>query len=119
MIEEKKYGKRMTSKKAEEDASCYYMNGYYKNVVSSKYCIKTQSKSEVDQKTVAHSLPVTDAKHFCLVEGRNVDQSQYFNLRIKHNHMKENIELQMYYRSKQYYIFVFTLVNDAQKFDRR
>lgn len=29
--------------------------------------------------------------------------------------MKEDIELQMYYRSKQYYLFLFSLVKDVQK----
>lgn len=72
MLEEKKYAKRMTNKKAEEDAACYYMNGYYKNVISSRYCIKTQSRSQVDQKMVMHSLPASDAKYFCLVEGQNM-----------------------------------------------
>lgn len=41
MIEEKKFAKRMTSKVAEEDANCYYMNAHFKNVISSRYCIKT------------------------------------------------------------------------------
>jgi len=109
----------MTSKKAEEDASCYYMNAHYKNVISSRYCIKTQSKSQVDQKSVMHALPPAEAKYFCLVEGTNMHNQQYYNIRIKHNHMSENIELQMYYRSKQFYIFVFTLVNEEQKFDRK
>ena len=63
MLEDKKYMKRATSeyvdedakkkedsrkKVVEEDANCYYLNGKYKNVVSSRYAIKTQSKSLVD-----------------------------------------------------------------------
>ena len=63
MFEEKRFTKRATSdyvdddakkkedakrKVVEEDANCYYLNGLYKNVVSSRYCIKTQSKSLVD-----------------------------------------------------------------------
>ena len=68
-MEEKKFAKRMTSKVAEEDANCYYMNAHFKNVVSSRYCIKTQSKSAVDQQCLVHSLPPADCKMFCLVEG--------------------------------------------------
>lgn len=41
MNEEKKYNKRMTSRKAEEDSNCYYLNATYKNVLSSKYLVKT------------------------------------------------------------------------------
>lgn len=48
MIEEKRFSKRATSAKVEEDSNCYYVNGKYKNVISSRYCIKTQSKSLVD-----------------------------------------------------------------------
>jgi hypothetical protein len=66
-----------------------------------------------------HSLPATEAKYFCLVEGTNMHQNQYYNLRIKHNHMQEDIELQMYYRSSKYYVFVFTLVNETSKFNRK
>lgn len=119
MNEEKKYGRRFTSKRAEEDASCYYMNAFFKNVLSSKYCVKTQSKSLVEQKCHGHALPMADVKHFCIVEGKDSHQQQYYNIRVKHEHVPEDVELQMYYRSKSYYLFLFTLVNEEQKFDRK
>lgn len=87
MNAEKRYAKRMTSKKAEEDTSCYYMNAVYKNVLSSRYCVKTQSKSLLDQKNIGHDLPTGEQKQFCLVEGRDPKQHQYYNIRIKHEHM--------------------------------
>jgi len=36
-----------------------------------------------------------------------------------HKNVKDIIELQMYYRTKNYYLFLFTLVNDSEKFDRK
>lgn len=39
MQEEEKYAKKLTSKKAEADMNCYYMNANFKNVLSSRYCI--------------------------------------------------------------------------------
>lgn len=46
-------------------------------------------------------------------------QEQYYNLLIKHKHMPEDIELQLYYRSMKHYVFVFKLVNDTVKFNRK
>jgi len=152
MLEDKKYTKRATSeyikedakmkeearkKVVEEDSSSYYLNGLYKNVVSSRYAIKTQSKSLVDQHCHEHKLPLTDSKFFCLVEGgwtkeksakgggggRAEKAAQYLNIRIKHdqmnkhNQMNEDVELQMYYRSKSYYLFLFKLVTSSKKED--
>ena len=35
----------------------------------------------------------------------------------KHNQMNEDVELQMYYRSKSYYLFLFKLVTSSKKED--
>lgn len=65
------------------------MNGHFKNVISSRYCVKTQSKSLVDQKCHGHALPESDVKFFAIVEGQHGHQQQYYNIRIKHEHMPE------------------------------
>ena len=68
--------------------------------------------------TINHCLPVEEHKRFCLVDGLPGHQ-EYCNIRIKHDHMNEDVELQMYFRSKDYYVFLFTLVNEAEKYDRK
>ena len=57
---EQDYPRKQASKvkKIDEDARCYYMNATYKNVLSSRYCIKTQSKSILDSKYYDHALPL-------------------------------------------------------------
>jgi len=115
--EDVQFGKRMTSRRAEEDASCYYMNANFKNVFSSKYCIKTCEKEVLNQNAfLGHSLPKSEAKHFCTVEGKN---GSYYNIRIQQAHLTDQVEMQMYYRSKSFYVFLFTLVNETEKFDRK
>lgn len=74
MNDERKYNKRMTSTKAEEDASCYYMNGHFKNVLSSRYCIKTQSKSAIEAKCHDYALAPQDVSQFCIIEGSSIHQ---------------------------------------------
>lgn len=43
MHEDARFNKKKSTKELEEEANCYYLNGNFKNVVSSKYCVKTQS----------------------------------------------------------------------------
>lgn len=39
--------------------------------------------------------------------------------RMVHQSLDEQIELQMYYKNKNYYVFLFSLVNDSNKFDKK
>jgi len=46
---------------AEADTQCYYLNSKYKNVVSSRYAIQTQSMSLIDQFCHNHRLKKPEA----------------------------------------------------------
>lgn len=115
--DEEVYGKRPTSRKAQEDSSCYYMNGQYVDIVSSQHVIKTQALGALDDTVhVTHALPKSEIKHFMIVEGKN---GSYHNIRIKDDHVMEQVDLQMYYRTKMWYVFIFCLVNENEKFNRK
>ena len=51
-----------------------------------------------------------------VVEGKD---GKYINVRIKLDYNTEDVKCIVYFRSKSNYIFVFTLVNEKEKFDRK
>jgi hypothetical protein len=51
-----------------------------------------------------------------VVEGK---EGEYKNIRIQEERNEENIQLQMYTKTKKHYVFVFTLVNDTDKLDTK
>jgi hypothetical protein len=53
---------------------------------------------------------------FMLVEGK---QGRYINIRVKLDYNTEDVKCLVYFKTKNYYIFVFTLVNEKEKFNRK
>lgn len=67
VVEDQKF----MNKNTEPVTQCYYLNSMYKNVVSSRFAIQTQSMSFVDQTCHSHQLNIQDASQFALIEGSN------------------------------------------------
>lgn len=53
---------------------------------------------------------------FMVVEGK---AGKYMNIRIKLDYNTEDVKCIVYFKSKNNYVFMFTLVNDKEKFDRK
>jgi hypothetical protein len=53
---------------------------------------------------------------FMVVEGK---VGKYMNIRIKLDYNTEDVKCIVYFRSKNHYVFIFTLVNEMEKFDRK
>lgn len=51
-----------------------------------------------------------------VVEGK---AGKYMNIRIKLDYNTEDVKCIVYFKSKNNYVFMFTLVNDKEKFDRK
>ena len=81
---------------------------------------KTHIKSMIDDKSDAMSGQLThriDKKYkelFTIVEGK---EGKYMNIRIKLDYHTEDLKLIMYYKTKSHYLFVFSIVNDKEKFE--
>jgi uncharacterized membrane protein len=51
-----------------------------------------------------------------IVEGK---QGKYMNIRFKLDYNNEDVKCIVYLKTKNYYVFVFTLVNEKEKFARK
>lgn len=65
---------------------------------------------------LTHRIEKNDKDTFMVVEGKG---GKYMNIRIKLDYNTEDVKVIAYFKSKNYYIFLFTLINEGQKFDRK
>ena len=65
---------------------------------------------------LTHRVEKNDKDMFMIVE---IKQGKYFNIRVKLDYNTEEVKCIAYFKSKNNYIFLFTLVNEKEKFDRK
>ena len=113
------FGKQLSTKKVAKESQCYYLNQHYKNQISSKTHVKSMVEDNQDaigSGQLTHRVERNDRDTFMVVEGK---QGKYMNIRIKLDYHSEEIKCIVYFKSKNNYIFLFTLVNEKEKFDRK
>mmetsp|Transcript_38034 Transcript_38034/g.58060 ORF Transcript_38034/g.58060 Transcript_38034/m.58060 type:complete len:206 (-) Transcript_38034:3186-3803(-) len=108
------FGPKLSDKKHQQDSDSYHVNSTFRNVVASATHIKTPIKEE--DKNMTFMLETENVHKYTIVEGKN---GAYMNVRIKADHNLENIKLQSYFKTKNYYLFFFTLVNEKEKLERK
>ena len=65
---------------------------------------------------MTHRIEKNDKDMFMVVE---IKQGKYMNIRVKLDYNTEEVKCIAYFKSKNNYIFLFTLVNEKEKFDRK
>jgi hypothetical protein len=81
-------------------------------VDSSASHIQTPVQEEGKNLTFA----IEDTSKYLVVEAKH---GTFHNLKLKQDHCHERVQLQTYYRTKFYYLFFFTLLNEEDKLERR
>lgn len=113
------FGKQFSTKKVAKESQCYYLSTQYKNQISSKTHVKTvidDNQDAIGSGQLTHRIEKNDKETFMVVEGKG---GKYMNVRIKLDYHTEDIKCIVYFKSKNNYIFLFTLINESEKFDRK
>ena len=112
------FGKQVSTKKVQRESQCFYLNQHYKNMVSSRTHVKSlvEDQSDPVSQQLTHRIEKNDKDTFMVVEGK---QGKYLNIRIKLDYNSEDVKCIVYFKTSKSYVFVFTLVNEKEKFDRK
>jgi hypothetical protein len=90
-------------------------------MISSKTHVKSLLEDSHDnviptQRQLTHRIEKNYKDMFMVVEGK---AGRYMNIRIKLDYNTEAVKGIVYFRSKNHYVFFFTLVNEKEKFARK